>query len=291
MGYIDMHMHSIASDGKWSPKQIVDFCINNNVTTISLTEHYNLGSYKIARKLAENDVEIIPGIEIGATLNDLGYSKNHVCHLLAYYPNYNICKILDQYELSREKCVKRTLEVLREKKHMKISYRDVLRVARSKKSVGRFDIAIAIARLGYSLDPITAYGEYLDCGKVCYIDRQKMPTSELINEIRKVQGVPVIAHPKSLKMLYNELFDFLKTLKGFGLEGLEVYNPHHTEEQTKIFSDMADELGLIKTVGSDFHGKSTDNIVIGYGIENNLMIDDYSIITNLKKCHSKILLK
>ena len=289
MGYIDLHMHSTASDGKWKVNEIIDFCKEKNVTTISITEHYNLGSYKLARKLAGNDIEVIPGIEIGVTLNDLGYSKNHVCHMLAYYPNYRICKILDAYELSRDKCVKKTLTSLKEKKGMKISYRDVVSSARDKRSIGRFDIAIAIARLGYSSDPINAYGEYLDSSKICYIDREKMTAKVLIEELRKVGGVPVIAHPKSLKMLYNELFEFLKTLKECGLEGLEVYNPHHTEEQVKVFSEIADELKLLKTVGSDFHGKKDDNIVIGYGINNNLMIDDYSIITYLKNRHSKII--
>lgn len=289
MGYIDLHVHSVASDGKWKVCEIIEFCKKSNISVLSLTEHYNLGSYKLARLLSENDIEVIPGIEIGATLNDLGYSKNHVCHMLAYYPNYRICKILDAYELSRDKCVKRTLTALREKKGMKISYRDVLSSARDKKSIGRFDIAIAIAKLGYSKDPVDAYGEYLDSSKICYIDREKMTTKVLIEELRKVGGIPVIAHPKSLKMLYNELYDFLKTLKGYGLEGLEVYNSHHTLEQVKIFSEIADELDLIKTVGSDFHGKKDDNIVIGYGINNNLMIDDYSIITNLKNRHSNII--
>lgn len=287
MGYIDMHIHSNAYDGKWSVNQIISFCKENNVSTISLTEHYNLGSYKKARFLAQNEIEVIPGIEIGATLLDLGYSKNHVCHILAYYPNYNICKILDKYELSREHCVKKTIERL--KKHINISYKDVVKSARNKKSIGRFDIAIALAKLGYSNDPITAYGEFLDTGKSYYVEREKMTTNNLIREIRKVEGVPVLAHPKSLKLNYTDLSKFLEKLKKFGLEGIEVYNPHHTEEQTLMFAELADEFSLIKTVGSDFHGKAQDNILIGYGIENNLMINDYSIITELKKRHSAII--
>lgn len=287
MGYIDLHIHTNASDGKWNVEEVINFCKKSNITTISLTEHYNLGSYKTARLLAGNDIEVIPGIEIGATLKDLGYSKSHVCHILAYYPNYNICKILDKYELSRERCVKRTIERLQ--KHINIHYKDVLKYARNKNSIGRFDIAIAIAKLGYSNDAITAYGEFLDTGKSYYVEREKMTTSTLIKEIREVKGVPVLAHPKSLKMGYTDLEKLLENFKKYGLEGIEVYNPHHTEEQISMFSELADEFSLIKTVGSDFHAKKDDEIVIGYGINNNLMIDDYSIIENLKERHSLLI--
>jgi len=287
MSYIDLHIHTTASDGKWNPGQVIDFCKENNVKTISLTEHYNLGSYKTARFLAGDQIEVIPGIEIGATLKDLGYSKSHVCHILAYYPNYNICKILDKYELSREKCVKKTLEKL--KKYIKIGYKDVVKYARNKNSIGRFDIAITIAKLGYSNDPISAYGEYLDTGKSYYVEREKMTTSELIHSIRKVKGVPVLAHPKSLKMGYTDLEKLLEKFKSYGLEGIEVYNPHHTKEQIEMFSELANEFSLIKTVGSDFHAKKDDDIVIGYGINYNLMIDDYTIIENLKERHSLLI--
>ena len=206
-GYIDLHIHSQASDGKKSPEEIIKIAKENNVSVISFTEHYNLGSYKRAKIAANGEIEVIPGIEIGSSLLTLGYSKNHVCHIAAYYTNYKICKILDEYELSRDKCVKRTIEKL--KKYVPISYTKVKKYARNKSSIGRFDIAIALYKLGYATDPQSAYGEYLDTGKSCYVDRIKQAPEELIKNIRSVNGVPVLVHPKSLKLNYTDTYNLL----------------------------------------------------------------------------------
>ena len=286
-GYIDLHVHSTASDGKFSPEQIIQMCKQNKVSCISLTEHYNLGSYKKAKFAANGEIEIIPGIEIGASLLDLGYSKNHICHILAYFPSYNICKILDEYEASRDICVRKTLKKIQ--KHIPITYSQVLKYARDKKSIGRFDIAIALSKLGYANDPVSAYGDFLDAGKSFYVDRIKMTTSELIKKIRQVHGVPVLAHPKSLKMSFTDMEIFLSKLKEYGLEGIEVYNSHHTKEQQDIFKGFAEEFELVTTVGSDFHSFFQENIHIGLGINENLKIDDYNIITELKARHSIII--
>jgi len=287
--YIDLHVHSQCSDGKKSVKEIIDFCLNNKVGVISLVEHYNLGSYKKARKLAGDRIEIIPGMEFGTDIKQYGLSKNHVCHIAAYYPSGKIMRsVVDKYETSRDVCVKKTLQELN-KKYIFISKSDVMQNARKPSSIGRFDIAITLAKLGYAKDPLSAYGEFLDQGMPGYVERTKLSPGELIKEIRLVNGVPALVHPKSLKLSNNDLFEFLKLLKSYGLEGLEVYNPHHTKEQTETFLNMAYELSLITTVGSDFHGRSDSDIKIGSGIKHNLCINDYYIIEELKKRHKIIL--
>ena len=177
--FIDLHVHSNCSDGKKSIEEILSICSENNVKTIAFAEHYNMGSYKKARKLAEPyKIEVIPAIEIGASLSEFGFSNHHICHIVAYYPSYKICKILDEYEISRDKCVRHTLEKLN--KTISISYTQVKRFARDKNSIGRFDVAIALSKLGYSPDPITAYGEYLDFGKTAYETREKEQATSLI---------------------------------------------------------------------------------------------------------------
>lgn len=130
-GFIDLHIHSNVSDGKLSVPDIIQIAKENNTKVLSFTEHYNMGSYHLAKKLAADTIEIIPGAEIGASLSEFGLSKNHVCHILAYYPSYKICHILDTYEESRDKCVKKTLRKLQNQ--LKITYSDVVKHARDKK--------------------------------------------------------------------------------------------------------------------------------------------------------------
>lgn len=284
---IDLHVHSICSDGKKKVEDVIDIAIKNNVGVLSLTEHYNLGSYKKARKLAGDEIEIIPGVEFGTSLDCFGMSNRHVCHIGAYYPSYRIIKVFDMFETSREACVKRTLKKLNSL-GIPITYREVERNARKKSSIGRFDIAITLHHMGYSDSPVSAYGDYLDQGMPGYITRDKLSPMDLIYQIRLADGVPVMFHPKSIKLNPDDSFEFISFLKTCGLEGLEVYNSHNTEEQISVFMDMATKLDLVPTVGSDYHAIGNQHIEIGRGIDNNLNISDYSIITRLKERHHDI---
>jgi len=279
---IDLHVHSICSDGKKKVEDVIQIAINNNVGVLSLTEHYNLGSYKKAREVAKDKIEIIPGVEFGTSLDCFGMSNRHVCHIGAYYPSYRIIKVFDMFETSREICVKKTLNKLKNL-GIPITYSLVEKNARKKSSIGRFDIAITLYHMGYSDSPVSAYGDYLDQGMPGYITRNKLAPMDLIYEIRLANGVPVLFHPKSLKLPYEDTFELVEFLKNCGLEGLEVYNSHHSEEQVVMFMKMAKTLDLIPTVGSDYHAISNQHIELGKGINNNLNISDYSIITNLKE--------
>lgn len=287
---IDLHVHSTCSDGKKKVEDILKLATKNNVGVLSLTEHYNLGSYQKARELAKDKIEIIPGVEFGTSLDCFGMSNSHVCHIGAYYPSYRIIKVFDMFETSRDICVKKTLNKLKSM-DIPITYSMVERNARKKSSIGRFDIAITLYQMGYSESPVAAYGDYLDQGMPGYITREKLSPMDLIYQIRLAGGVPVMFHPKSIRLSHEDTYDFVGFLRQCGLEGLEVYNPHHTEEQVQHFLKMAKKFDLVPTVGSDYHAlpsKSSHNIEIGKGIDNNLNISDYSIIDRLKERHHDI---
>lgn len=288
-GYIDLHVHSNISDGKMSVQDIISLAKATNVSVLSFSEHYNMGSYHLAKDLAGTNIEIIPSVEIGASLAEFGLSKKHVCHIIAYYPSYKICTILDQYEESREKCVKKTLTRLQ--KSISLSYTDVVRHARNKNSIGRFDIAIALYKRGYARSPVDAYGEFLELGTAGYVDREKMQATELIKRIRQVNGVPVIAHPKSLKLNFDDTFTLLYSLKQAGLEGVEVFNPCNTEEQRKDYLLLCNYFNLLATCGSDFHALPERKVQLATGIDNNLCISDYRIIEDLKRRHHNIFMQ
>lgn len=285
-GYIDLHVHSNVSDGKLSVEDMIRLAVSTNIRTLAFAEHYNMGSYNLAQTLAHDTIEIIPAVEIGASLASFGLSKKHVCHVLAYYPSYKICDVLDEYEKSRDACVRKTLRKLQ--KNIKLSYQDVVKHARNKQSIGRFDIAIALYHKGYAKSPVAAYGEFLELGKAYYVEREKLDVISLIKNIRKVNGVPVIAHPKSLRLNFDDTFSLLRTLKENGLEGIEVYNPCNTELQRADLLTLCNYFDLLPTCGSDFHAIADRGVNLGTGINNNLCITDYSIIQDLKRRQHQI---
>lgn len=278
--YIDLHIHSNFSDGKESVENIVKSAIENNVRTISLTEHYNLSSLELARNIAKDSLEIIPGIEIGSSLLEYGLSKKHVCHFTAYFVNRKIYKILDEYEITRKKNVTNIISKLN-RMGINITSGQVVREVK-KESIGRYDIAYTLFKKGYAVSPVHAYSKYLDVGKKAYVEREKMGPKNLIDTIIKCGGVPVLAHPKSLKLNNNDLDIFISMFKEAGLCGIEVYNPHNSAEKREELLELCDKYNLIPTVGSDFHNFNSD-IKIGLGINENLKISDYSIITRLKE--------
>lgn len=278
--YIDLHIHSNFSDGKESVENIVKSAIENNVRTISLTEHYNLSSLELARNIAKDSLEIIPGIEIGSSLLEYGLSKKHVCHFTAYFVNRKIYKILDEYEITRKKNVTNIISKLN-RMGINITSGQVAREVK-KESIGRYDIAYTLFKKGYAVSPVHAYSKYLDVGKKAYVEREKMGPKKLIDTIIKCGGVPVLAHPKSLKLNNNDLDIFISMFKEAGLCGIEIYNPHNSNEKREELLELCDKYNLIPTVGSDFHNFNSD-IKIGLGINENLKISDYSIITRLKE--------
>lgn len=278
--FIDLHVHTNYSDGFDTIEEVLKKAKENNVGVISLTEHYNLSSYKTACELAGDDIEVIPGIEIGTDMSKYSKEKKHVCHILGYFISKDICKLLDVYELDRYECVVNTIKYLNNN-GIDITLSDVIENARDRKSIGRFDIALALKKLKYTKTASEAYGKYLDH---CYVKRKKLTPEELVKEIVKYGGVAVLAHPKSLRFDKEEEEQFIASLVEAGLGGIEVYNPNNGEKKREDLLNYCNKYNLIPTVGSDYHGgKRKPVIEIGKGIENNLKISDYTIVERLKK--------
>lgn len=285
MKTIDLHVHSLFSDGKKSIEEIIGIALKNNVGYLAFAEHYNLASYNVARRLAGDKIEIIPAIEIGTDISGYGLNKNHSCHMIVYYPSQKICIMLDEYEENREKSIKKILELLNRGQKISITYSQVKDLARNKEHVTRFDVAIALYKLGFSSDPITAYGEYLDFNSKCYVSRHKKTPIELVKYVKSVGGSIVVAHPKSLRIAKSSEEGFFGSLAEAGLDGIEVYTPYNDEQRREEYLKICDKFDLIPTVGTDYHGiltREPKGLEIGKGIGNNLNITDTNIIENLK---------
>ncbi len=288
--FIDLHVHTDFSDGFDTISEVINKAIKNNVGVLSLTEHYNLSSYKIACEIAGDDITIIPGIEIGADMSKYIKEDNrkHVCHILGYFVSKDICKLLDMYELERYACTNKTISLLN-RQGINITLEDVIENARDKKSIGRFDIAITLKKLGYAKSSQEAYGKYLDHGGKSYVQRKKLTPIQLVKKIREFGGVPVLAHPKSLRFDKKNEEVFIKKLVKYGLCGIEVYNPNNGTKTREELLELCDKYDLVPTVGSDYHGgKRKPVIEIGLGIGNNLNISDMSILEKLEEKKAKI---
>lgn len=282
-GFIDLHVHTTCSDGKKSYREVINIAKENNVKYLAFTDHYNMSAYELLDKNSIDGIEVIPGIEIGTSLKYMGISdKSHRCHMAIYYPSPKIYLLLDRYEKDRQRCVKFILALLR-KSGLDISYTKLKKFSNDPDNIGRFDVATALAKLGYAESPTQAYGMYLDSTSSAYVDRNKPSPIQIIKFVKKTGGATVIVHPKSIGIGRDAEYEFYKNLSKAGLDGVEVYNPNNNEEKRNWYLSLCNEFSLIPTAGSDYHGLPNSNIEIGLGINNNMMISDYRVIEELKK--------
>lgn len=290
--YIDLHVHSTKSDGRYSVKQVIDMAINNNVSVLAFAEHYNISSYKIAKEIAQNRIEIIPAIELGTDITKIGFPRKKPCHILVYYPhNKELYKILNDYENAREKYINLMVNHLKAI-GIKVKMVDIRKYARNPKSIGRYDLAKVLVKKGIARDIEDAYDIYLSEINGETIIREKPSPIELLKLISKMGGVPVLAHPSSMRIVHNhgiitqaqkdEFYGVVQQFKNAGLRGIEIATSFTSPETTEFYKEVAEQLNLIQTVGSDFHGRKNDIIEIGKGINNSLCISDYDIIERLK---------
>lgn len=242
---IDLHIHSTASDGTLSPRQIMELAAQRNIGVLSITDHDTFeGSKKAIYIQKEYNIEVIPGIEINSIYGD------EEIHILGYYIDFNnlkLIRILQSLQNSRNYRISKIVSILNSYK-FSITEEEVYGIAQSD-SPGRPHIARLLVQKGYVPNIKFAFDNYLSIGKPAYVSRLKLTPKEAIRIIKKANGLPVIAHPGILK---NK--GLLPKLITDGAMGLEVFHPEHTMEQTNFLLNYGINKGLFITGGSDCHG-------------------------------------
>lgn len=252
---IDLHLHSKASDGSLLPEQVVELATHLNLKTISLTDHDSVDGIEQAMMAAKKfGIEVIPGIEMssdvdGRDVHILGY---HIDHLDA---SFN--KILRELKLNRESRTEQIVKKLTDQ-GVSISMDDV-RAQSDKGTLGRAHIARAMLKKGEVENIQVAFDKYIGRNGPAYVSKSALKVKDIISIITGVGGIPVLAHPGISKVD--------KLIPGFaeeGLRGLEVFHSEHSSVDVSRYREMATNLGLIMTGGSDCHGfGSSKGLIIG----------------------------
>lgn len=272
---VDLHTHSTASDGSFSPGELVRHAWENGLSAVALTDHDTVSGIEEALEMGKVlGIEVIPGIEIGLEFKP-------EMHMLGYFFNNSykkIGKVLDRLLNSREERNPRIIAKLNEL-GFNITMGDVRRNSGGS-IIGRPHIAKALVDKGYVKDNSEAFEKYLASGKPAYFPKDKLSPAEGIGEILEAGGIPVLAHPIYLGMGYADLDNLLSDLKKAGLKGIEAYYTENRYEDTGNLLRLAIKHELIPTGGSDFHGSFKPDIEIGKG-RGNLHVP-YEVLESLK---------
>ncbi|HOV68903.1 MAG TPA: PHP domain-containing protein [Clostridia bacterium] len=251
---IDLHTHTVFSDGEYSPEELIDLAKASGVGFLSITDHDTLAGYFCGREKANNaGIKLLPGVEFSSN-----FDKE--LHILGY--NFDPKHVKLNAELARleHDRTERFREMIARLRKMGINIEPE---SGKPGTLGRMHIARALVRRGVVGSIDEAFGKYLDRGKPVYVEGRKLSCREIIELIVSAGGIAVLAHPKSLEMQDVEFNHLLRALVGYGLKGLEVYYPTHTLADVDHFKRICIRYGLVATAGTDYHGPSRDTEALG----------------------------
>ena len=273
--YIDLHTHSTCSDGTFLPAEVVKLAKEKGISAIALTDHDTLDGLPEAIEAGKKyGVEVITGIEFSVNAD----TEMHMLGLNFDIDCPHIREVLDEMIIEREKRNHIVIEKLAEL-GMYITIEDILAEATSRVT-GRSQIAKAMMKKGYVSSLQEAFHEYLYFGKPAFVERRSLTPEEAIDLIHKSGGKAFLAHLNQTNKTDEELYTVLSNLKKAGLDGIEGYYTEYTEDMNRRYRKMAEDLGLLLSGGSDFHGENKAGYELGTG-KGNLRIP-YELIENLR---------
>jgi len=258
---VDLHTHSTASDGTYSPAELVKLAKDIGLSALALTDHdtvEGLGeALAAARKLG---LPFVPGVEISVKFEGPGH-----CHILGYFVEADspvLRETLDLLQRAREERNLKMVEKLRSL-GVDISLKELEEEAKGE--IGRPHFAALLVRKGVVKSVEEAFEKYLKKGAPAYVPKARLTAEEAFSAIQAAGGLAVLAHPIHLKLSPEELVRYVEKLKALGLEGIEAYYTDHSKEFTALCLEIARRYDLVPTGGSDFHGHNKPDIKLGRG--------------------------
>jgi predicted metal-dependent phosphoesterase TrpH len=241
---IELQSHSTVSDGQLLPAEVVEKAAEAGVTTLALTDHDAVAGVPAAAEAAERlGVELVPAIEMSCVHE---YAED--LHICGYWVDLGkIGPTCERAQLERRNRAGEIVENLR-REGFDLTLEDAVREAGAADSIGRPHIAKAAGATG-DLGPF--FEEYLVPGAKAFVPRRWPTAAAAIELIHKAGGVAVIAHPYWDISAPEEVEDLIRSL---GADGVETFYPSHSEAQTKHLLALCEELGMVPTASSDYHG-------------------------------------
>lgn len=268
---IDLHVHSTASDGTLSPREIVGLAHEIGLAALSITDHDTVEGVKQALICGiDPSLKFIPGVEISAA-PPCNFPFKGSFHILGYgialdhAPLNRVLEKLQQARQNRNPGIVKRLAKMK----MPINFKELLQAAGEEGQIGRPHIAQVMVAKGYATSMDDAFDRFIGAGKPAYVDKFRVDCHEAIQLIQSAGGLPVLAHPYLYRRHDDDKLETLiKELVQMGLQGLEAYYPEHSEDDTRLFISLADRYGLLQTGGTDFHGAIKKGLQLGTGCGN-----------------------
>ena len=244
-GRADLHLHTVHSDGAFTPYEIVQRAHEAGLAAIAIADHDNLSAIDEAIEWgAHLGVQVVPGVELSATMGEKDV------HLLAYFINRNNERLLEYLAFFRHERLRRAERIVQKLNRINVPLRlDSVLEQAGIGSVGRPHIANALVEHGLTDSFHEAFAKYIGAGGPAFEKKFQLTPQEAIRLVNSAGGLSFLAHPgRSMKE------EDILHLISLGLDGIEIVHPSHQEEQRKYYRGIVNHYFLLESGGSDFHG-------------------------------------
>ena len=251
MALCDLHTHTTASDGQYSPAELVMLAKERGLDVLAVTDHDTIAGVNEARRAGETlGLVVIQGVELSA--------KEHTnFHILGYGfrdGDTELARLCGQFRAGREERKYKIVDFLREK-GVDIDLAEVEALAGGE-VIARPHFAQVMVRHGYVETNREAFDRYLDTEEFRQrVKRFKADAKTCVEAVKRAGGKVSLAHPYQMGLPDEELEALAGRLKEWGLDAIECYYPRYTPEQQAFYLYLAEKYGLHATGGSDFHGE------------------------------------
>jgi hypothetical protein len=262
---IDLHAHTLASDGGDRPPELVAAAAAAGVGTLAVTDHDTVAALPEARAAGERlGVEVLAGCELTATVGD------RVVHVLLYGQGLLAPDLADAVQVARRGRDERNRAIgERLERLCGVGYDDAVGVAGAS-ALSRAHFARALVARGAVADVAEAFDRFLSSGRPAYVPAPGVSVTDAVAVAGKAGGVAVLAHPG--RLVTAERDRVLGEALDAGIDGIEVWHPQHDPDLRQSLERLADRHGLLATGGSDYHGHHKPDVHIGTGTNANVIV-------------------
>lgn len=277
---MDLHTHSIFSDGSDTPVELIKKAKEEGITCLAITDHDT-----IKGNISDSDIEMIFGVEFSIL------TKHGREHILGYDFDLNNKEILslvakiDKYSRRNSELY---LYYLQKQFGIYFPEEEINNLLTKNKNIGRPDLAKLCCKYKFARSIDEAFILYLkEVLELARPYKKGVTEEEVLATIKKANGLSSLAHLVSLDLSYEELNNKIKRLKEMGLNALECQHYKHDLQTRKQIQDFIKKYDFLESGGTDYHGISKPYVQLGYGKNFNVNIDTLSIVDEIRCRHQK----